>query len=73
MVRKPAKVKKAGKPKVHQELDGFEISVDQFGEIKSNMNIEKINNFLNEKVADKKLAEREDYEVMRRSRKSKKK
>ena len=53
---------KKQKPKVHKDLDGFEMSIDQFGEIKSNMNIEKINAFLNENVDDKKLAEREDYE-----------
>lgn len=50
------------KPKVHKELQGFDISIDSFGEIKSNMNIEKINAFLNENVDDKKLAEREDYD-----------
>ena len=50
------------KPKVHKDLQGFDISIDSFGEIKSNMNIEKINEFLNENVDDKKLAEREDYD-----------
>lgn len=48
------------KPKVHKELQGFDISIDSFGEIKSNMNIEKINQFLNENVDDKKLAERDE-------------
>ena len=52
--------KKSRKPKVHQELGGFEISIDSFGEIKSNTNIEKINAFLNKNVEDKKLLERED-------------
>lgn len=60
------------KPKVHQELNGFDISIDQFGEIRSNMNIEKINEFLNENVDDKKLAEREDYEEMKKVKKKKK-
>ena len=53
------------KPKVHKELDGFQISIDQFGEIRSNMNIENINEFLNRNVEDKKLAERDDYDDMR--------
>lgn len=65
--------KKEVKPKVHKELEGFEISVDQFGEIKSNMNIEKINEFLNQNVDDKKLAEREDYEEMKKTKRGKKK
>jgi hypothetical protein len=60
------------KPKVHKELNGFDISIDQFGEIRSNMNIEKINEFLNENVDDKKLAEREDYDDMKKPEKKKK-
>jgi hypothetical protein len=60
------------KPKVHKELNGFDISIDQFGEIRSNMNIEKINDFLNENVDDKKLAEREDYDEMKKTKKKKK-
>jgi hypothetical protein len=61
------------KPKVHKELNGFDISIDQFGEIKSNMNIEKINAFLNENVDDKKLAERDDYEDMKKPQPKKRK
>jgi len=57
------------KPRVHKELEGFDIQIDSFGEIKSNMNIEKINEFLNENVDDKKLAEREDYEELKKGKK----
>ncbi len=64
--------KKAAKPKVHKDLDGLEISVDQFGEIKSNMNIEKINEFLNKNVDDKKLAERNDYDDLKKGKRKKK-
>ncbi|MCU0368867.1 MAG: hypothetical protein MUF39_08560 [Cyclobacteriaceae bacterium] len=64
--------KKQGKPRVHKELSGFEVSIDAFGELKSNMPIEKLNEFLNENVDDKKLAEREDYEDMKKPRKKKK-
>lgn len=60
------------KPKVHKDLDGFDISIDSFGEIKSNMNIEKINEFLNQNVDDKKLAERDDYDDMKDKKKKKK-
>jgi hypothetical protein len=73
MVKKSTKKKKESKPKVHKELDGFEISVNQFGEIKSNMNIEEINEFLNEKVEDKKLLERNDYDEIKKPKKGKKK
>jgi hypothetical protein len=60
--------KKEEKPKVHKELDGLEISVDQFGEIKSNMNIERINEFLDKNVDDKKLAERDDYDDLKKGK-----
>jgi hypothetical protein len=65
--------RKQGKPRVHKELDGFEVSIDQFGELKSNMNIEKLNDFLDKNVDDKKLAEREDYDDLKKGKKKKKK
>jgi hypothetical protein len=62
---------KSGKPKVHKDLEGFEITIDQFGEIKSNLDIEKINKFLNKNVEDKKLQEREDYDDMKGAKEAK--
>ena len=47
------------KAKVHEKLGGFEIKVDEFGEIRSSFDIDKINSFLNENVEDKKLEERD--------------
>ena len=67
--KKPPKKTPPKKPRVHKDLEGFEMSVDQFGEIKSNMNIEKINEFLDRNVDDKKLAERDDYEEMKKGKK----
>jgi hypothetical protein len=66
--------KKSGKPKpkVHKDLQGLDIVIDQFGEIKANMNIEKLNEFLDKNVDDKKLAEREDYEELKKGKKKKK-
>lgn len=61
------------KPRVHKDLQGFEVSINQFGELNSNMNIEKINEFLNKNVDDKKLAERDDYEDVKKGKKKKKK
>ena len=72
MDKKNKSEKPKPKPKVHKELSGFDISIDQFGEIRSNMNIEKINEFLNENVDDKKLAERQDYDEMKKGKKKKK-
>ena len=62
---------KSTKPKVHKDLEGFEITIDQFGEIKSNLDIEKINKFLNKNVEDKKLQEREDYDDMKGGKEAK--
>jgi hypothetical protein len=59
------------KPKVHKDLQGFDVSIDSFGEIKTNMDIEKINEFLNKNVDDKKLAEREDYDDMKKGKRKK--
>jgi hypothetical protein len=61
------------KARVHRDLNGLDISIDQFGEIKSNMNIEKINEFLDKNVDDKKLAERDDYTELKKGKKKKSK
>lgn len=50
------------KPKVNKELEGFDIKIDSFGEIQSSLPIDKINEFLNKNVDDKKLRDREDIE-----------
>ena len=56
---------KEQKPKVNKELEGFDISIDSFGEIKSNIEIDKINQFLNKTVDDKKLRDRDDLEDLK--------
>lgn len=60
MARKSDKNKK--NPKVNPELEGFDVRIDTFGEIRSNLNIDRINEFLNKNVDDKKLRDREDLE-----------
>jgi hypothetical protein len=56
---------KEKKPKVNKALEGFDIKIDSFGEIKSNIDIDKINKFLNKTVDDKKLRDREDLEDLK--------
>jgi hypothetical protein len=63
------KNKKRSKPRVHSELKGFEVTINQFGELQSNMNIEKINEFLNKNVDDKKLLEKEEKENLKKKKK----
>lgn len=60
-------VKKKAKPKVDPELEGFDIKIDSFGEIKSTYDIDKINAFLNKKVDDKKLRDRDDLDDIQNS------
>ena len=56
----PKKKPKKGSPEVHDNLKGFNIKINEFGEIISNFEIDKLNDFLNENVDDKKLRDRED-------------
>ncbi|MEM6641870.1 MAG: hypothetical protein AAF616_02730 [Bacteroidota bacterium] len=58
--------KKPEKAKVHKDLDGLELNVDSFGEIKSNMSVDAINKFLNKNVEDKKLKDREDIDELKK-------
>lgn len=55
-----SKQKKKTKPKVNAELDGFEVHVNSFGEIKSSLKIDELNKFLDKNVEDKKLKDRKD-------------
>lgn len=54
------KKEKKSKPKVNAELEGFNVGINSFGEIKSSKSIDDLNRFLNENVVDKKLTDRED-------------
>ena len=40
---------------MHDELDGFNIKINSFGEIQSNFEVDKLNTVLDQKVEDKKL------------------
>lgn len=48
-------MQKKGKPDVHKSLEGFDLKVNEFGELISNFEEEKLINFLNTNVEDKKL------------------
>jgi hypothetical protein len=61
MARKKSSSK--GSPKVNPKLEGFDIKIDRFGEIKSTYDIDKINEFLNKEVDDKKLRDRDDIDT----------
>ena len=50
--------------KVHESLMGFDIKINTFGEITTNLNIDSLNAFLNENVEDKKLKEKYEKEAL---------
>ncbi len=56
---------KEEKPKVNKDLEGFDIKIDTFGELKSNLPIDQINKFLNKNVDDKKLRDRDDLDELK--------
>ena len=58
----PKKIPKKGIPEAHDELRGFDISINEFGQIVSTMPIDRLNSFLNDKVQDKKLKDHEIQE-----------
>lgn len=58
----PKKMKKEGSPEVHEELEGFDIKINSFGEIESNVVVDTLNTFLDKNVEDKKLVSSEEEE-----------
>lgn len=55
MTKKKKEKKIKEKPTVHEELKGFEIGINSFGEVVPSVDIDKLNEFLNEHVEDLKL------------------
>ena len=58
-----AKNKKEKKPKVHKDLDGFDIKINENGEVESNLSIDELNTFLDKNVDDKKF---KDVDIKRK-------
>ena len=42
-------------PKVHKELKGLDLKINSLGKVESTVDVEKINEFLDKNVVDKKL------------------
>jgi hypothetical protein len=58
MTKKKGKGKEKEMAKVNPELKGLDISINQFGELVSNVSLDKLNSFLDRNVTDKKLEEK---------------
>ena len=61
-MKKKSKKTENETPKVHDELKGFSININKFGEMESSIQVDKLNEFLNENVEDKKLVEAAEEE-----------
>lgn len=70
MKKKKTKIEEA---QVNPELRGLDIRVNEFGEIISNVSVEKLNDFLDRNVADKKLEEKKQKDQKKLKVKSKEK
>jgi len=51
--------KKNAEPKVHNDLQGFNVQINEFGEIKEAFDVDKINDFLNKNLDDIKFKKEE--------------
>lgn len=49
-------------PQLDEELQGFDIHINEFGEIVTNRPVDDLNEFLDDNVQDKKLKERNSEE-----------
>jgi len=56
----PKKKNKDKKAKVHDQLSGFDIKINPFGELQSNINIDKINQFLNKDQEESESSKEEE-------------
>lgn len=65
MAKKKPNLDENEKPRVHKDLEGFDIQINSFGEITTSYDIDKINQFLNKTVDDKKLRHRDDLKTLR--------
>lgn len=50
------------KKNVNEDLEGFDIKVNEFGELERSLPIERLNKFLNKNLEDKKLKGRQEEE-----------
>lgn len=66
---KKKKKKKSGIPDVHKDLEGLDFKINELGEIGNTIDVNKINEFLNKNIKDKKLVEKTKKESKAKSRK----
>ena len=72
-MKKKSKKKKEDIAKVNPELQGLDIRINPFGELVSNVSLDRLNSFLDKNVIDKKLEEKYQKEQAAREKKLKEK
>jgi hypothetical protein len=58
--------------KINPDLEGLSVNINSMGEVVTSYDIDKLNQFLNENVDDKKLRDRTDPPAVKKSAKPKK-
>lgn len=61
MAKRKSKLANKKKPDVHPELQGFNIEINKLGEINYTHNIDEINEFLDDKIKDKKTKKKNSF------------
>ena len=73
MAKKKTTAKDNKSAKINPDLDGLSVNINSLGEVVTSYDIDKLNQFLNENVDDKKLRERKDEEPPAKKTKTPKK
>lgn len=58
----PKKTPSDKKPSVHEDIEGFDIKINEFGALETNIEVDKLNKFLNSNSIDKKLQNNSEEE-----------
>jgi len=60
MAKKKTTAKDSKAAKINPDLEGLSVNINSLGEVVTSYDIDKLNQFLNENVDDKKLRDRKD-------------
>ena len=60
MSKKNQSNKREEKAEVHEELEGFDIRVNSFGQLETSFDIDKLNAFLDQRIEKKERKKRSD-------------
>jgi hypothetical protein len=63
--KKKKKAEETPSIRVSDKLKNFDIYINSFGEIVSNYDVDKINDYLNQNIDDKKLKNRTDWDKIK--------